>query len=86
MKTEYLELSEHWVLIKDDLQDYDVLVETGSALFCVSDTVPDDETQAGHTVNAGNWLKFSGELLVWVKTRLAGSAISVSSYDPTSAW
>lgn len=85
MKTEYLELSEHWVLIKYDLKDYDVLVETGSALFCLSDTVPDDETQAGHTVNAGRWLKFSGELLVWVKTSLAGSAISVSSYDPTSA-
>lgn len=84
MKTKYLELSERWVLIKDDLQDYDVLVETGSALFCLSDVIPDDETQAGHTVNAGSWLKFSGQLLVWAKTRLAGSAISVSFYDPTS--
>lgn len=84
MKTEYLELTERWLLIKDDLQDYDVLVEAGSALFCLSETIPDDETQAGHTVNAGSWLKFSGELLVWVKTRLVGSAISVSSYDPTS--
>ncbi|UJL38425.1 hypothetical protein [Pantoea agglomerans] len=78
MKTTNLDLTEEWQLVADTDQTYDVQVEFGSALFCLSQTTP-DASQAGQTVRTGRWLKFT-DLKVWFKTTLAGSYISVSSY------
>lgn len=78
MKTINLDLTEDWQLVADTDQTYDVQVEFGSALFCLSQEAP-DASQAGQTVRPGRWLKFT-DLRVWFKTTLAGSYISVSSY------
>ncbi|MGV2879437.1 hypothetical protein D9O29_01465 [Pantoea vagans] len=83
MKTINLDLTEEWQLVADTDQTYDVQVEFGSALFCLSQHTP-DASQAGQTIRPGRWLKFS-ELRVWFKTTLAGSYISVSSYDPSKS-
>lgn len=83
MKTINLDLTEDWQLVADTDQTYDVQVELGSALFCLSQEAP-DPSQAGQTVRPGRWLKFT-DLRVWFKTTLAGSYISVSSYDTSKS-
>ena len=83
MKTTNLDLTEEWQLVADTDQTYDVQVEFGSALFCLSQDAP-DVSQAGQTVKPGRWLKFT-DLRVWFKTTLVGSYISVSSYDTSKS-
>lgn len=83
MKTINLDLTDEWQLIADTDQTYDVQVEFGSALFCLSQDAP-DASQAGQTVTPGRWLKFT-DLRVWFKTTLAGSYISISSYDTSKS-
>lgn len=83
MKTINLDLTEDWQLIADTDQTYDVQVEFGSAFFCLSQDAP-DASQLGQTVRPGQWLKFT-DLRVWFKTTLAGSYISVSSYDTSGS-
>lgn len=83
MKTINLDLTDEWQLVADTDQTYDVQVEFGAALFCLSQDAP-DASQAGQTVMPGRWLKFS-DLRVWFKTTLAGSYISVSSYDASKS-
>lgn len=83
MKTTNLDLTEEWQLVADTDQTYDVQVEFGSALFCLSQDAP-DASQAGQTVRPGRWLKFT-DLRVWFKTTLVGSYISVSSYDTSKS-
>ncbi|WP_337025194.1 hypothetical protein [Pantoea anthophila] len=78
MKTKILDLTGEWQLVADTDQTYDVLVEFGSALFCLSENAPDD-SQPGQNVGAGRWLKFT-DVRAWFKTNLTGSYISISSY------
>lgn len=79
MKTEYIDLSDSWTAVTDGVQVFDVKVEIGSAIFCLSETLPADKSD-GHTVNAGQWFKFNGGVKAWFRTALNGSAITVSSY------
>jgi hypothetical protein len=83
VKTTNLDLTEEWQLVANTDQTYDIQVEFGSALFCLSQDAP-DASQAGQTVRPGRWLKFT-DLRVWFKTTLAGSYISVSSYDTSKS-